>query len=104
MVYGQVIGALFDKNINFVTPKKWQGVLGLSADKKATVKWVASNFIGYHKCLGPRGGIMDGLTDAVAIGYAWWKLKQGEQHDESGVKLFFKRRKEKSDGSDSGID
>lgn len=88
MAYGLAIGALFDKDLKFITPRKWQGLLSLSKDKHQTIDWVKKHFKGFELCKGPRGGVLDGITDSVAIAYAWWIGQQIEENtDDRGRDL-----------------
>ena len=82
--YGKILAVAelaFDGDPNFqctmlLSPRKWQNILRLTQYKES-VEWVKGKIINPHKCQGPRGGWLDGRTDAVCIAYAAYELLSG---------------------------
>lgn len=62
--------------LDSVTPKKWQAFLGVRVSGAAIKKDVAHRVIQLYpsaEILGPRGGLLDGRSDALAIAHYHFK-------------------------------
>lgn len=76
--------AILNIEYRYVAPQAWTKILGLKNDKKLTAKAnkkahveLASSLYPEFKSnfYGPRGGIKDGVADAVLIGEYWYRTQ-----------------------------
>jgi hypothetical protein len=56
--------------VSFVTPAKWKMSMGVTKDKGTAVARAGELFPNYgHRFVGPRGGLLDGIAEAVLLAY-----------------------------------